>query len=179
MILKFAKLPLTCGPWVVANSFVKMQRSSAPARLLRKCAGAFVLVPFVVACENAPLIGEKKDRTLELAGDTIDVPEGLELHDVKVVTNAQNRDFQPTQVQAAPGDYLRFTTGDSRTHAIVFEVTAPELRNFLESTGQLRSPPLVNKGASWVIALDKAPPGTYVFRCLMHNHSGQITVAAR
>jgi plastocyanin len=158
---------------------VRLQRCSAPARLLRKCAGAFVLVLFVTSCENASLIGDKKDRTLELAADTIDVPEGVDLHDVKLVTDPQSKDFEPAQLRAAPGDYVRFTTGDSRTHAIVFDAPASEIRSFLESTGQLRSPPLVTKGASWVIALDKAPPGTYVFRCLMHNHSGQLTVAAR
>jgi plastocyanin len=146
--------------------------------LLNKCAGAFVLLLFVTACENASLIGDKKDRTLELAGDTIDVPEGVDLHDIKVATN-QSRDFEPAQLKAAPGDYVRFTAGDSRTHAIVFELAAGDARTFLESTGQLRSPPLVNNGASWVIALDKAPLGTYVFRCLMHHHSGQLTVAQR
>ena len=151
---------------------------SAPARLLSKCAGAFVFVLFVVtACDNG--IIEKKDRTLELAGDTIDVPDGVDLYDIKIATDAQSRDFEPDNLSASPGDYVRFTTADSRTHAIVFEVAAGDTRTFLESTGQLRSPPLVNKGASWVIALDKAPVGTYVFKCLMHNHSGQLTVAAR
>ena len=158
---------------------MKSHSSSAPARLLRKCAGVVVFLMGVAACDNAPLIGDKKDRTLELAGDTIDVPEGVDLHDVKLVTNAQHKDFDPKQLQVAPGDYVRFTTGDSRTHAVVFETASPEIRTFLESTGQLRSPPLVNNGASWVIALDKAPVGTYVFKCLMHNDSGQLTVAAR
>jgi plastocyanin len=156
---------------------VRLACSSAPARLLSKCAGAFVLALLVTACENSLI--EKKDRTLELAGDTIDVPEGVDLHDIKIATDAQSRDFEPDNLTAAPGDYVRFTTGDSRTHAIVFEVAAGASRTFLESTGQLRSPPLVNNGASWVIALDKAPVGTYVFRCLMHQHSGQLTVAAR
>jgi plastocyanin len=156
---------------------VRLACSSAPARLLSKCAGAFVLVALVAACDNGLI--DKKDRTLELAGDTIDVPEGVDLHDVKVAIDAQSRDFDPDNVTASPGDYVRFTTGDSRTHAIVFELAAGDARTFLESTGQLRSPPLVNNGASWVIALDKAPAGTYVFRCLMHQQSGQLTVAAR
>lgn len=154
-----------------------MQCSSAPARLLRNSAGAFVFV-LLTACEKAPLIGDK-DRTLELAGDTIELPAGVELHDVRIRTDAQSRDFEPTQLIAAPGDYVRFTTADSRTHAIVFDAAAPEIRTFLESTGQLRSPPLVSKGASWVVAFERAPVGTYVFRCLMHHHSGQIGVAAR
>ena len=133
----------------------------------------------LLACDNAPFVGDKKDRTLELAADTIDVPQGSDLHDVAVTTNAQRKDFEPPQVQAKPGDFLRFTTGDSRTHAIVFEVTDANARSFLESSGQLRSPPLVTNGASWVIALKGAPPGTYNFRCLMHNDAGTLTVAAQ
>jgi plastocyanin len=145
-------------------------------RSLSRFVGAlFLLLP--AACGDAPLIGEKKDRTLELASDTIDLPEGVDLHDVKVQTNAQGKDFDPVQLSAIPGDYLRFTIGDSRTHAIVFEVTAPEIRTFLEQSGQLRSPPLVTNGASWVIALKGAPVGTYAFRCLTHQDTGQLTVA--
>ena len=151
----------------------------APTRIVFSCVGAFVLLIVAAACDRAPLIGDKKDRTLELAGDTIDVPAGVELHDVQVLTTPESKDFEPAQVEAAPGDYLRFTTRDSRTHAIVFDVAAPQLRTFLESSGQLRSPPLVSNGASWVLALKGAPAGTYAFRCLMHGDTGQLTVAAR
>ncbi len=150
---------------------------SAPAHYLGSCAGAFVLLLFSTACERGPS-GEQKDRTLELARDTIDLPSGIDLHDVEVRTGDQYRDFDPAQLQAKPGDYLRFTTGDSRTHAIVFEVTAANVKSFLENSGQLRSPPLITKGASWVIALEDAPLGQYPFRCLVHNDMGQLTVAA-
>lgn len=142
------------------------------------CAGVFVFSLLVSACENSTLTREKKDRTLELMGDTIDLPQGVDLHDVKVLNSAQYKDFEPAQVRARPGDYLRFTTADSRTHAIAFDVTTPEGRSFLESKGQLSSPPLVTRGTSWVVALAGAPLGTYSFRCLMHNDTGQLTVAA-
>jgi plastocyanin len=156
---------------------VKSTCSFAPARYLGSRAGVFVLLVFG-ACENAPLI-EQKDRTLELAGDTIELPADVDLHDVEIRTGEQHRDFEPKQVQAKPGDYLRFTSRDTRTHAIVFEVTDPTLRAFLESTGQLRSPPLINNGTSWVIALKDAPAGTYPFRCLVHNDTGQLSVTAK
>jgi plastocyanin len=143
------------------------------------CVGVFICSAAIAACENAPLVGERKDRTLELAGDTIDVPAGVELIDVTVHTTAQSKDFEPASVPAAPGDYVRFTTSDSRTHAIVFEGLSAEVKSFLEQSGQLRSPPLVTSGASWVVALENAPAGAYRFRCLMHNDVGQITVAAR
>lgn len=149
----------------------------APAHYRGSCAGAFVWL-LLFGCERGPLIGEQKDRTLELAGDTIELPDGTDLHDIVVRTSQQGRDFEPLQMQARPGDYLRFTIDDSRTHAIVFEPVTPELRSFLEAGGQLRSPPLVSKGTSWVIALKNAPPGQYPFRCLIHNDTGQLTIAA-
>ena len=144
---------------------------------LRRCVGVFLLL-LPLACGDTPLIGDKKDRTLELNSDTITLPSGVDLLDVRVETNAQSKDFTPAQIAGIPGDYLRFTIGDSRTHAIVFEVTTPEQRTFLEQSGQLRSPPLVTNGASWVIALKGAPLGTYAFRCLMHHDTGQLTLAA-
>jgi plastocyanin len=155
---------------------VTLRSSLAPARSITSCAGAFVCALVVLACEKAPLV-EQKDRTLELAGDTIDLPAGVDLHDVGIRTAEQYRDFEPRQVQAKPGDYLRFTTQDRRTHAIVFDVTQPQQRAFLESTRQLRSPPLVTIGASWVIALKDAPAGNYPFRCLVHQDAGQLTVS--
>ncbi len=148
----------------------------APAHYLGSCAGVLILC-LLAGCTDAP-IGEQKDRTLELQGDTIDVPQGTDLHDVVIRTRDLNKDFEPAQVQAEPGDYLRFTAGDSRTHAIAFEVPASAIRTFLETSGQLRSPPMITKGASWVIALKDAPPGQYPFRCLIHNDAGQLTVAA-
>lgn len=144
---------------------------------LMRCIGVLLLVA-LSGCGDSGFIGEKKDRTLELAHDTIDLPSGVDLHDIRVQTNAQSKDFTPVQVAAIPGDYLRFSIADSRTHAIVFEPTSPEARTFLEQSGQLRSPPLVTNGASWVIALKGAPVGTYGFRCLVHHDTGQLTVAA-
>ena len=149
--------------------------SFAPARFLTSCAGAFVCALLAAACENAPLV-DQKDRTLELAGDTIELPAGVDLHDIAVGTAQQHRDFEPRQLTAKPGDYLRFTTRDSRSHALVFEVTQPTQRAFLENSGQLRSPPLVAKGTAWIIALEGAPLGAYPFRCLVHNDAGQLTV---
>jgi plastocyanin len=161
---------------VAANNFGTVQAIQAPMHSLMRFVGVLFFLA-LSGCGDSGFIGEKKDRTLELANDTIDLPSGVDLHDVKVQTNAQSKDFTPAQVTAIPGDYLRFTIGDSRTHAIVFEVSVPEARAFLEQSGQLRSPPLVTNGASWVIALKGAPVGTYGFRCMIHHDTGQLTVS--
>jgi plastocyanin len=176
-MIRSARSPHTFGRWAVASNFVTHLKNMAPMHSLKRCIGVFLLLASA-SCGDAPLIGEKKDRTLELATDTIQLPSGVDLHDVEVRTKDQGKDFEPAQIAAIPGDYLRFTIGDSRTHAIVFEVTAPEGRAFLEKTGQLRSPPLVTNGAVWVITLKDAPHGTYGFRCLIHHDTGQVTVAA-
>lgn len=176
-MIRYARFPPTSGRWAAASKVVRFKSSQAPAHYLGRCAGVFVFCLALAACERAGPGAQQKDRTLELDGDTIDVPAGTDLHDVVVRLGDQNRDFSPAQLQAKPGDYLRFTADDSRTHAIAFEPVTPEVKTFLDSTGQLRSPPLITKGASWVIALKNAPPGQYPFRCLVHHDAGQLTVA--
>ena len=177
-MIRSARSPHTSGRWVAVSKSGTVRTIKAPTRSLSRYVGVFLLFALFGCGDSGFIGGAKKDRTLELATDTIDLPNGVDLHDVQVQTNAQNKDFTPTQVAAIPGDYLRFQIADSRTHAIVFEVTGPEQRTFLEQSGQLRSPPLVTNGASWVIALKGAPLGTYGFRCLIHHDAGQLTVAA-
>ena len=53
---------------------------------------------------------------------------------------------------------------------------APALA-FLESSGQLRGPPLLTEDASWIVSLEGAPPGDYPFRCLTHGAAGSLTVS--
>ncbi len=147
---------------------------TTPAHRLFLCAGVFVMCLAGAACENAGI--PEGDRTLELANDTIVLPPGVNLHDVAVRTGNGYKDFTPADVQAKPGDYLRFKTADNRTHSLVLEAATPEQKAFLESKNQLRSPPLVSNGASWVVVLQDAPAGTYVFRCQVHNDSGRLVV---
>ena len=80
----------------------------------------------------------------------------------------------------ASGDAVRFTTADPRPHAVAFELDslAPPVRQYLERTGQLRGPPLVSEGTTWLIILEDAPPGVYPFYCRAHDTRGQLTVTA-
>jgi plastocyanin len=74
---------------------------------------------------------------------------------------------------------VRFTVLDHRTHAIAFvaDSLGAQARTFLERTGQLRGPPLVSEGASWVVVLDGAPPGRYPFLCRSHDVRGVLTIS--
>jgi plastocyanin len=152
----------------------------APVRQFVR-AGAFVSLTVLAAggCDRV-VPGDAGPRVLELAHDTIRLEAGVSLIDVAVHRQATG-DFEPAQVEARQGDVLRFTAADRAGHAIVF--TSPSLepaaREFLEQSGQLRSPPLIAEGAAWVITLADAPPGEYPFHCTTHNVAGRLTVSAR
>ena len=149
----------------------------APVRQFTRV-GALVLLATAAGCERAP--DEADPRVLELTHDTIQLAEGVSLVDVAVRRDAGG-DFEPASVEAKTGDVVRFTAGDDGGHAIVFDGAAltGSAREYLERTGQLRSPPLIARGSAWVITLDGAPAGEYPFRCSTHDSSGRLTVAAR
>ncbi|MGH7447731.1 MAG: cupredoxin domain-containing protein, partial [Longimicrobiales bacterium] len=124
--------------------------------------------------------GTEGPRVLELANDTIRLEPGVSLVDVKVRRSVEG-DFDPARIEANTGDIVRFVAEDNGGHAIVFEgaALAASAREYLERSGQLRSPPFVAIGSTWVITLDGAPPGEYPFRCSTHNLAGHLTLASR
>ncbi|MBR9990839.1 MAG: hypothetical protein KFH98_13845 [Gemmatimonadetes bacterium] len=148
----------------------------APVRQLAR-AGALAILVLTAACDNVPGAGP---RVLELANDTIRLEAGVEIVEVEVRRSADG-EFDPAAVEAHTGDVVRFVAGDNGGHAIVFESMAltADVREYLERTGQLRSPPLITTGASWVVTLEGAPAGDYPFRCSTHSVSGRLNVAAR
>ena len=147
----------------------------APAHSVLTCAGVFIVCLLVgSACDKGPAI-KSNDRTLEIAGDTIDLPRGVALHDVKVHATGR-ADFEPAQVTAKAGDAVRFTISDRRTHALVITAPSSAAQQTLEATSQRRSPPLVSAGQVWVVSLKGLPAGTYDVSCLSHAGTAQIVV---
>jgi plastocyanin len=103
---------------------------------------------------------------------------GGQVHEIVIAGAAATDSIAPTGVRARPGDALRFTTADHRTHAMAFEADRldPAIREYLDATNQLRGPPLVNRGAAWVVVLEGAPPGRYPFLCRAHNARCMVVV---
>lgn len=143
-------------------------------------AGAVLLLAATsIAAASCDRGNEVADRTIELAHDTIRLADGVELYDV-VVSRSESGDFEPAVIRARVGDVVRFTAGDNGGHAILFDgALQAGVRDYLERTGQMRSPPLIVTDAAWVITLDEAPSGEYPFRCATHNATGRISVAPR
>jgi plastocyanin len=129
----------------------------------------------MLACErgSAPV----SDRTLPLDKDTIQLEASVNLIDVRIRTG-QASHFAPDTIRAHAKDVLRFTSADALTHAVLFDAAGMTagMREFLERTSQLRGPPLLSAGSSWVLNLDGAPVGVYPFTCLGHNAHGALIV---
>jgi plastocyanin len=151
----------------------------APGRPARGASAALLtLLALGAAACRSKGAGADPDRraVLELASDTIQLERGVALVDVLVRSNAS---LHPDTARVRQGDVVRFVTGDARPHAIAFEADrlTPESVAFLERTDQLRGPPLIIEGASWVISLADAPPGIYSFVDLSQDARGAIVVS--
>jgi len=152
-----------------------------PGSATRAGPGVSILVLLVLAiagCDTPPQL--QPPAELELEDRTVLLERGAELHDIRLHSPSTGDPVQPDSVDARPGDALRFMAADAMTHAIAFDesMLSSEQREFLESTRQLRSPPLLATGSTWVVSLDGAPIGRYPFRSLTHDARGVVIVAA-
>ena len=148
---------------------------NAPAHTTRVCAGVLLFCAALAACEDGVRLGNRGPRTLELNEDTVQLQAGVRLHDVKI-RSTQTGDFEPAQVAAKVGDVVRFTSADTRTHALTIDPPNDQARAALEAEGQMRSPPLVAHGTAWVVSLKAVPAGTYIVRCISHAGTASVVV---
>ena len=71
----------------------------------------------------------------------------------------------PSTMLVEPGTVVEFFTVDYRVHSITFvedSLTVPA-RAFLDESGILASPPLVEEGSRFVVDFMGAPPGRYPY----------------
>jgi len=81
------------------------------------------------------------------------------------ITGGVQEQISPASVELPPGAWLEFVTTDWRVHEVRFEADSlPEAgRTFLESSGQMASPPLVNLDQRFVVTFAGAPEARYPF----------------
>ncbi len=155
----------------------------APGRRRLGRPGAFplpLLLVFLAAlagCSERRGPANAKHR-LPLGADTIDLGADVTVHDVRLGGAPTGAGIRPETVNARVGDVLRFVAADARGYAISFEDSTlpPMARQFLERTRQLRGPPLISAGASWVVSLKGAPAGRYPFHSLTREAAGMVLV---
>ena len=108
----------------------------------------------------------------------IGLPSGAVLHRVTLGGRGSEEHAVPTLIQASPGDGVEFLTVDHRVHTVEFlaDSLVTEVMAFLEYTGQMASPPLVERGSRFVLNLQNAPVGRYFFRSEGHGGTAQGVV---
>ena len=84
----------------------------------------------------------------------------------------------PDSLEVYPSDLVQFVSTDWMVHEVAFPIDAlgPAQRDFLERTGQLASPPLLQQDARFVLSFRDAPAGRYPFRLQGNRASGDGVV---
>jgi plastocyanin len=133
-----------------------------------------LLIASLAGCRESPLRG---NGSLDIGSDTIQLSPGVAVRDVRIRA-AGSGEFDPASLAAQAGDVIRFRTADARTHVLAFdEGSLPAgARERFANRSQLRSPPLLVEGATWIVSLQDVPLGEYTFRCLQHGIAGRVSV---
>jgi plastocyanin len=145
---------------------------------MRGPAGAACLLVLLAAGCRGDSAPEARPPLLELAADTIELPAGTALVEVRLSEAAGAGVIEPERVMATVGDVVRFVAADARGYSVRFEVgrLTAEQAAFLEATQQQASPPLIGTGAAWVVTLEDAPAGEYPFLSANHGTPGVLVV---
>jgi plastocyanin len=139
----------------------------------RTTAGSLRRVPlvlFVLGIAGLAACRAREEPNLDppdsLLQDSLGLTAADHVH--RVVLSSQNgsESMQPTELTIEPGHYVEFFTEDGRVRTVSFvlEGLTPAQSQFLRSTAQDRSPPLVELGSRYVVSFTDAPPGRYPFR---------------
>ena len=137
----------------------------------------FTLLLMLTACAQDSTPARDVVR---LDGGDVALPEGARRHDVRLEGVGAQDEVSPASVSATPGDAVAFIAADGMTHSIVFlsdRLDAAQVA-FLEDGGQMRGPPLLTEGSSWIVTLSGAPAGEYPFACALHGGQGVVRVGA-
>lgn len=87
------------------------------------------------------------------------------VHTVSLTAEAEER-ADPDSIIVRSGDYLQFVSSDWLIHEVRFDSAemSDRTRSFMIVTDQMRSPPLLQLGARYVLSFADAPEGAYPFR---------------
>ena len=99
------------------------------------------------------------------------------VHSVSISGGTMER-ADPGEVRVRVGDFVQFVSADWRVHEVMFELDSlrPVAHRFLEGTGQVSSPPLLQQGSRFVLSFSDAPPGRYPFAIAGNTAAGHGVV---
>ena len=139
--------------------------------------GLFLCLLLALGCADD---GPPPRDVVQLDEGEVELAEGSRRHDVTLEGVGAQNEVTPATVAAGPGDAVAFNAGDAITHSVVFLADRLDSAKvaFLEQSGQMRGPPLLTEGGSWIVNLTDAPAGDYPFACALHGGQGVIRVGS-
>ena len=138
------------------------QLSARAARLL---GAALVVIPVA----SASACRDREEPNLappdSLLQDSLGLTPEDRVHRVVLTSTNGSELVDPREVAVEAGHFVEFFTQDGRVRTVSFvsDSLSPAQSSFLRSTGQDRSPPLVERETRFVVSFQDAPPGRYPF----------------
>lgn len=131
---------------------------------------------FLAGCERTDL-ALVPDPVLQAE---LGLTERDQVHTIDVQTGASER-ADPETLEVDAGDYVQFVSADHFVHEIRFlmDSLSAEQRAFLGGLAQDASPPLLERGARFLITTQNAPPGRYPFELVGNRAPGQGAIVVR
>ncbi len=136
-----------------------------------------LLAILVAGCE--PRVPEELQPDSVLR-ERLGLTEDDEVHRV-VLVSTDREEARPDSTTVPPGAWVEFVTGDWRIHEVRFELDslAPEAADFLRSSGQVSSPPLLHRDARFVVSFEEAPVARYPYLVEGNLAAGRGVVIVR
>ena len=107
--------------------------------------------------------------------DVVDEAEVIQLFGVR-----DQEYVVPSHLEITSGSWVEFVNLGRRIHTISFvrDSLSPEAYRYLLDTGQLSTPPLLERRSRLFVDFREAPPGEYVFSSTSHGEPayGRVTV---
>ena len=121
-----------------------------------------LLVLLALACKAEE---PNPDPPGALLRDSLGLTESDRVPRVRLAGGPDGDVVDPPLVEVEPGGYVEFYTRDRRVRTVSFQLDSMsvEQADFLRSTGQEGSPPLVELDSRFVVSFQDAPPGRYSF----------------
>lgn len=134
----------------------------------------------LAACGGTGDPDQSEPAFIVVGGDTLQLSAGARVTEV-TVRAGREPEFEPARVAARPGDVVRIESLDGGPHALAFDLATMDAasRSFLETSAQLRGPPLLSPGATWILRFDEASASGYVIRCLTHGAELAVSVESQ
>jgi plastocyanin len=111
---------------------------------------------------------KKPDTSLQpekLLQDSLGLAVQDRVHRIQLTSPGNVETIAPDTMRVAPGDYVEFTTGDGKVHAVSFVLDSLPAggADFLRTSAQESSPPLISPESRFLVSFKDAPVGRYPF----------------